>query len=62
MRNLILKTAAWRQTHGEEGQGVIEYGLVVALVSLALALLLFGLGEDVMTAVGTKIGGSLPLS
>ena len=62
MRNLILKTAAWRQAYSEEGQGVVEYGLVVALVSLVLVLALATMGGTVITAVGTAISDHLPLT
>jgi Flp pilus assembly pilin Flp len=61
MRNLILKTAAWRQAHREEGQGVVEYGLVVALVSLVIIGLLATLGSDILAAVGDAVDAKLPL-
>jgi Flp pilus assembly pilin Flp len=52
MRNLTLKMATWAQarrvTAREEGQTVIEYALVVALVSIVLAGLLVGFGTAII--------------
>ncbi|MEX0781870.1 MAG: hypothetical protein WD557_04410 [Dehalococcoidia bacterium] len=57
MRNLLLKGAVWAQSHEqrEEGQTAIEYAIVVAAVSLALALALFTFGDGVITAAGTAV-------
>jgi Flp pilus assembly pilin Flp len=62
LRNLILKSYTWAQAHKsrEEGQGVVEYGLVVGLVSLVLIAALVTVGEDAMTAVGNAITAALP--
>ena len=63
MRNLTIKAASWAQSrrfHQEEdGQTVIEYALVVGLVSLVLIVALVTLGEGAMTAVGKKITDAL---
>ena len=50
MRNLILRACARVQLHQnrEEGQTVIEYALVVALVSIVLAVTLVGFGNNVI--------------
>ena len=46
MRNLTIKAYTWAQAHkgNEEGQTALEYALVTAFVSLALILLLVGIG------------------
>jgi len=60
MRNITIKAASWlhaRQPR-EEGQTVIEYGLVVAIVSIALALALYGMGDQVIKDVKAAIDAS----
>jgi Flp pilus assembly pilin Flp len=50
MRSLTIKAYTWlqaRQTR-EEGQTVIEYALVVALVSIVLIGLLVGFGTEII--------------
>ena len=42
----------------EEGQGLVEYALIIVLVSIACILMLTALGTDV-GAVFTKISGEL---
>lgn len=62
MQKAILKGMAWlqaRQSH-EEGQTAIEYAVVVALVSLALALALQGFGENAIESAFDYITGQLP--
>ncbi len=61
MRNLMLKAAAWGQARGprEEGQTVVEYALVVALVSLVIIGVLATTGKDAITAVDGKIDAAL---
>ena len=62
LRNLILKSYTWAQAHKsrEEGQGVVEYALVVGGVSVALIVVLAASGElwidTVTTNVTTAIG------
>ncbi len=48
MRDLMLKAAAWQQARQprEEGQTVVEYALVVALVSLVIIGVLATVGEN----------------
>lgn len=57
MRNLMLKAAAWGQARGprEEGQTLIEYALVVAVVSIALATLMIGFGTDIIADAKSKV-------
>ncbi|MCF6466666.1 Flp family type IVb pilin [Clostridium sp. Cult2] len=47
----------------EEGQGMVEYGLILALVALAAVLALTGLGtaiKDKFTEIVTKLDGTVP--
>ena len=48
MRNLMLKAAAWKQARQprEEGQTVIEYALIVAVVSIVPGRAAGGLRVD----------------
>lgn len=61
MRELILKAAAWQQARQprEEGQTVVEYALVVALVSLVIIGVLATVGENAINSVGTKITAAI---
>jgi pilus assembly protein Flp/PilA len=43
----------------EEGQGMVEYGLILALVAVAVVLALTSLGEGLGTLF-TNIGGKIP--
>ena len=56
MRDFILKLAARRDS--EDGQAMVEYGLILALVSVAAILALTAVGNDVK-AVFNSIDGSL---
>lgn len=63
MQNLALKAFAWAQTRRqprEEGQTVIEYALVVAVVSIALAALMVGFGTSIINDAKTKILAQIP--
>ena len=46
MKNLLnfLKTCTGKKTTGEEGQGLVEYSLIILLIAIAVigALTLFG--------------------
>ena len=57
MRELMLKAAAWKQTRQprEEGQTLIEYALVVAVVSIALTAALIGFGNDIIGDAKAKV-------
>ena len=47
----------------ERGQGLVEYALIIALVSVALILGLQGLGTDigsVFDEIGTALGTAIP--
>ncbi len=62
MRNLMLKAATFVEArrHREEGQGVIEYALVVALVSIVLAVALVTFGDDIITAASSIVADEFP--
>lgn len=47
-----------RLVQEEEGQGMVEYGLIIALVSVAAVALLTTVGTDI-GSVFTKISGKL---
>ena len=51
-----LRVRNWLEA--QEGQGLVEYGLIIALVAVALVGALTLLKNDI-TAVFTSIGGSL---
>ncbi|MCO5201364.1 MAG: Flp family type IVb pilin [Chloroflexi bacterium] len=61
MRDLMLKAAAWQQARQprEEGQTVVEYALVVALVSLVIIGVLATVGKGAINAVGDEIDAAL---
>jgi Flp pilus assembly pilin Flp len=56
MRDFILKLAARRDS--EDGQAMVEYGLILALVSVAAIVVLGFVGQDV-NAVFTQIQNAL---
>lgn len=58
MRNLMVKAVAWKQARPvvrEEGQTVVEYALVVGLVSLVIIGVLASAGSGWIDDIGTKI-------
>jgi pilus assembly protein Flp/PilA len=57
MRDFILKIAARRDS--EDGQAMVEYGLILALVSVVSIAILGTMGGQV-TAVFTSISAALP--
>ena len=58
MRVFITTLVARLQVEREDGQAMVEYGLILALVSVAAILALTAVGNDV-TAVFNSIDGSL---
>ena len=61
MRNLTLKAYTWAQTRrqAEEGQTVIEYALVAAVISVALIIAAGAFGTSVVTAAVTKVASQI---
>ncbi len=58
MRNLMLKASAWAQTRyqpREEGQTVIEYALVTAVVSIGLIVLMANFGSGIIGDAKNKL-------
>ncbi len=57
MKNLMLKAVAWSAAHEtrEEGQTVIEYALVIGLISIVLIVALLGFGNSLITAMQGKV-------
>ena len=63
MQNLALKAFAWAQTRRqprEEGQTVIEYALIVAVVSIALIAIMVGFGSDLVQGAKDAVTGYVP--
>ena len=61
MTKLLTKAYTWveaRRNNTEEGQTVIEYALVVALVSIVLAAALVGFGEDIINSAKSAVEGA----
>jgi len=59
MRNLALKAYVWAKVRNtnEEGQTVIEYALVTAVVSIALIVLMAGFGSGIIGDAKSKLDG-----
>jgi Flp pilus assembly pilin Flp len=45
--NLINRLVAWKEAHKEEGQTLVEYALIIALVSIALVAALSLLATNI---------------
>jgi pilus assembly protein Flp/PilA len=60
MHNGLLKLYVNFQTlmHGEQGQDLVEYGLLLTMISLALISSMNGIAESIVT-VFSNISGSL---
>ena len=63
MQNLINKAFAWKQARpieiGDEGQTVVEYALVVAVISVVLIGLVLGFGTAAVNRAKTAVDGVL---
>ena len=57
MRNLTLRAATWVAAHKdrEEGQTALEYGLVLAAVSVVLVAILIGIGTGIVQDAVDKV-------
>jgi pilus assembly protein Flp/PilA len=58
MRDFIMNLVARLQVEREDGQAMVEYGLILALVSIAAILVLGAIGTDV-TAVFQSVDDAL---
>jgi pilus assembly protein Flp/PilA len=58
MRDFIVELAARLQAEREDGQAMVEYGLILALVSIAAIVVLGFIGTDV-TAVFQSVDDAL---
>ena len=64
MQNLINKAFAWTaarpiELRDEEGQTVVEYALVVGLISMVLIVALLGFGNSIITAMQTAVDAAI---
>jgi pilus assembly protein Flp/PilA len=57
-RLVTFKGELAEKLHGEEGQGMVEYGLILFLVSIVAIATLTTVGED-LEKVFEKIGNAL---
>ena len=58
MRELIRSLATWTPAEGEQGQGLAEYALILALIAITAILSLIFLGDsiaDLMSYIGDTI-------
>jgi pilus assembly protein Flp/PilA len=56
MKTLLKKTVSFMKD--EEGQGMVEYGLIIALVAIGL-IVAIGLLKDNLIAIFNKVGATL---
>lgn len=60
MHNVITKLYIWARAHQpESGQGVIEYALIIGLVSIVLAVALAAAGGEWIGAVTQEVSDAL---
>jgi Flp pilus assembly pilin Flp len=61
LRNLMIKAASWAQAHKsrEEGQGVVEYALVIGGVSVILIGVLSVAGTGWINSVTAEVTAAL---
>ena len=53
INSCVLSTVAAWKARGEEGQGLAEYGLILALIAVVCIAALTGLGSGVKTKLGS---------
>ncbi len=56
MRDFIMNLVARLQVEREDGQAMVEYGLILALVSVVAILTLATVGTDLNTLFGNIAG------
>lgn len=57
VNELVLKLAAWAEARkDEEGQGLVEYALIIALISIAAVGALGALGGGINGAFNNIVG------
>jgi pilus assembly protein Flp/PilA len=56
MRDFILNLVARLQVEREDGQAMVEYGLILALVSVVAILTLTTVGQNLQTLFGNIAG------
>jgi Flp pilus assembly pilin Flp len=59
MANPLLHLYVRARAH-DQGQTVVEYALIVCVVSIALILLMAPIGQDVISKSVSKVSGILP--
>ncbi len=47
------------QTYRERGQGIVEYALIVAGISIVMVLLLYGIGTGLIETTANTVDGWL---
>jgi pilus assembly protein Flp/PilA len=52
---LVLGSSIWTEHDDEEGQGLAEYGLILALVAAVAVAALTGLGSAVINVLGQVV-------
>ena len=58
LRELIRSPATWAPAEGEQGQGLAEYALILALIAVVAIISLIFLGDtlaDLMSYIGDTI-------
>ena len=61
MRDFIMNLVARLQVEREDGQAMVEYGLILALVSVVAIAALITVGSNVLGVFNT-VAGDLPAS
>ena len=58
INELMVRAMAWAETRkSEDGQGLAEYGLILALVAVVCILALTALGDGIVAKLGEVTAG-----